>query len=167
MFTRIEDCIPSLRRYAWALLRSGQDADDLVHDTLVRAMDNLHRRRADADLRAWLFTIMHNLFISQLRRLKARRESAGMDDIPDAALALQAVQEDRLHWRDLIRGLDSLADEQRVVILLVSVEDLSYADVAQVLGIPVGTVMSRLSRGRERLRQLTDDEARPSLRRVK
>jgi RNA polymerase sigma-70 factor (ECF subfamily) len=167
VLTRIEDCIPSLRRYAWALLRNRQDADDLVHDTLVRALDHLPQRREDADLRAWLFTIMHNLFVSQLRRLKTRRDAVNPDHFDDTTIGPHAVQEDRLRWRDLLRGLDSLPEEQRTVILLVSVEDLSYGDVARVLGIPIGTVMSRLSRGRERLRQLTHEDARPSLRRVK
>lgn len=165
MLTAIETCVPALRRYAWALLRSGQDADDLVHDTLVRALDNLPRRRGDGDLRAWLFAIMHNLFITGLRR--ARRDTMSLDEVAEAALGLNAVQEDGLRWRDLLRGLDSLPEEQRTVILLVAVEDLSYAEVAAVLAVPIGTVMSRLSRGRERLRQLTHEDLRPGLRRVK
>jgi RNA polymerase sigma-70 factor, ECF subfamily len=168
VLTRIEACIPALRRYAAALLRNRDDADDLVHDCLVRALDKLHTRREDADVRAWLFAIMHNLFISQLRRAKARPAGEPLDETHEAALSLRPDQESSLQWRDLIRGLNALPVEQRSVILLVSVEDLSYADAATVLGIPVGTVMSRLARGRERLRQLTEEEeARPVLRRVK
>jgi RNA polymerase sigma-70 factor (ECF subfamily) len=168
VLTRIEACIPALRRYATALLRNREDADDLVHDCLLRALDKLHTRRDDADIRAWLFAIMHNLFISQLRRAKVRPAGDPLDESHEAALSIRPDQENSLRWRDLIRGLNKLPVEQRSVILLVSVEDLSYAEAASVLGIPVGTVMSRLARGRERLRQLVDnEEVRPALRRVK
>lgn len=169
VLTRIEACIPALRRYAAALLRNREDADDLVHDCLVRALDKLHTRRDEADVRAWLFAIMHNLFISQLRRAKTRPSGEPLDEAHEAAVSLRPDQESGLHWRDLVRALDRLPVEQRTVILLVSVEDLSYAETAQVLGIPVGTVMSRLARGRERLRQITEEgeTARPPLRRVK
>jgi RNA polymerase sigma-70 factor (ECF subfamily) len=168
VLTRIEACIPALRRYATALLRNREDADDLVHDCLLRALDKLHTRRDDADIRAWLFAIMHNVFISQLRRAKARPAGESLDESHEALLSMRPDQENSLHWRDLLRGLNRLPVEQRTVILLVSVEDLSYAETASVLGIPVGTVMSRLARGRERLRQLVDDEdVRPALRRVK
>jgi RNA polymerase sigma-70 factor, ECF subfamily len=166
--TRIEACIPALRRYATALLRNREDADDLVHDCLVRALDKLHTRREDADVRAWLFAIMHNLFISQLRRAKTRPAGDSLDQTHEAAMSTHADQESRLNWRDLVRGLNQLPVEQRTVILLVSVEDLSYAETASVLGIPIGTVMSRLARGRERLRQLTEEgDVGPALRRVK
>jgi RNA polymerase sigma factor (sigma-70 family) len=167
VLTRIEACIPALRRYAAALLRNREDADDLVHDCLVRALDKLHTRRDDADVRAWLFAIMHNLFISQLRRSRVRPSGEPLGETHDS-MAMRPEQENNLQWRDLIRALDRLPLEQRAVILLVSVEDLSYAETAQALGIPIGTVMSRLARGRERLRQMTEEgDARPMLRRVK
>jgi RNA polymerase sigma factor (sigma-70 family) len=162
----MEACIPALRRYASALLRGRQDADDLVHDCLVRALERLHTRREDVEIRVWLFAIMHNLFISQLRRAKIRRKVEPLDDSNEPELGLRANQEDALHWRDMMRGLNALPEEQRAVLLLVSVENLSYAEVARVLGIPIGTVMSRLSRARERLRQYTGQESRPALRRV-
>ena len=161
----MEACIPALRRYASVLLSSRQDADDLVHDCLVRALERLHTRREDAAIRVWLFAIMHNLFISQLRKARVRRAQP-LGEGNEADFGVRATQEDRLQWRDLLRGLDSLPEEQRAVVVLVSVENLSYAEVARVLGIPIGTVMSRLARGRERLRQLTGQEARPVLRRV-
>jgi RNA polymerase sigma-70 factor (ECF subfamily) len=167
VLTRIEACIPALRRYATALLRNRDEADDLVHDCLVRALDKLHTRRDEADVRAWLFTIMHNLFISQMRRRHARPAPESLDESHDSAASMRPAQEDGLHWRDLQRGLDRLPEEQRSVVLLVSVEDLSYAEAAQVLGVPIGTIMSRLARGRERLRQYTDQEPRSPLRRVK
>jgi RNA polymerase sigma-70 factor (ECF subfamily) len=168
VLTRIEDCIPALRRYATALLRNREDADDLVHDCLVRALDKLHTRRDDADIRAWLFAIMHNLFVSQLRRGRTRPSGDPLDETHEATLGVRPDQENNLHFRDLVTALSKLPVEQRSVVLLVSVEDLSYAEAASVLGIPIGTVMSRLARGRERLRQLTDENAvRPALRRVK
>ena len=166
VLARIEACIPALRRYAAALLRDRQDADDLVHECLVRALDKLHTRREDADVRAWLFAIMHNLFISQLRRRKARAAANRRDETHKIDLAIRPDQESSLQWRDLLRALNRLPEEQRIVILLVSVEDLNYAEAAQVLGVPIGTVMSRLSRGRERLRQMLE-EAPPVVRRVK
>jgi RNA polymerase sigma-70 factor, ECF subfamily len=159
--------VPALRRYAWSLLRSPDDADDLVHDCLVRALDKLGTRHEDADIRAWLFTIMHNLFVSQYRRGKTRPAAESLDETHESAGSLRPSQEDGLHWRDLLRGLERLPEEQRSVVLLVSVEDLSYAETAAVLGVPIGTVMSRLARGREKLRQYTDAEPRPPLRRIK
>ena len=151
----IEACIPALRRYAVALLRNRQDADDLVQDCLVRALDKLHTWRDDADVRPWLFAIMHNVFIYELRRAKARPTGVPMDETHETAMSMHGNQESNLEWRDTLRALNQLPVEQRTIILLVSVEDLSYAEAAHVLDIPIGTVMSRLARGRERLRQLT------------
>ncbi|HUN42501.1 MAG TPA: RNA polymerase sigma factor [Acetobacteraceae bacterium] len=167
VLARIESCIPALRRYAIALLRSRDEADDLVHDCLARALDKLHTRREEADVRAWLFAIMHNLFISQARRRRSRPAPVTLDDSHEDAAGLRPTQEDALVWRDLQRGLAMLPEEQRSVILLVSVEDLSYAEAAQVLGVPIGTVMSRLARARDKLREHTGQTARPPLRRVK
>jgi RNA polymerase sigma-70 factor (ECF subfamily) len=162
----IEACIPALRRYASALLRQREEADDLVHDCLVRALNKLHTKRHDSDVRAWLFTIMHNLFVSQRRSRRIRPVSESLEEHHDGAASIHPVQENGLHWRDLLRELYSLPEEQRQVILLVSVEDLSYAETAAVLGVPIGTVMSRLARGRERLRERLDVAPRP-LRRVR
>lgn len=167
VLARIEASIPALRRYATALLRSREEADDLVHDCVVRALDKLHTRREEADVRAWLFTIMHHHFISQVRRRRSRPTSKSLDESHESTVGLPPVQEDALHWRDLQRGLAMLPEDQRAVILLVSVEDLSYAQAAEALGVPVGTVMSRLNRGRERLRQHTGQDPRPRLRGVK
>jgi RNA polymerase sigma factor (sigma-70 family) len=167
MLSRIEDCIPALRRYASALVRDRQDADDLVHDCLVRALDKLHTRRDDADLRAWLFAIMHNLFVSQRRRAKVRPDTEVLENEKEAFRGASSEQEDKLRWKEVVRVLNNLPEDQRAVMLLVSVEDLSYAEAARVLGVPVGTVMSRLARGRERLRQATQEPARSNLRRVK
>lgn len=151
--------IPRLRRYARALTGDGQKADDLVQDTLERALAKFHLWRPGSDLRAWMFSIMHNVFVNQV---KARRETA----LDEAALdALEAPpQSDPLQVRDLALALRRLPAEQREVLLLVGLEQLSYAEAGQALGVPVGTVMSRLSRGRERLRALMSGvpEANPA-----
>ena len=160
MLSELETCIPALRRYARALLGSRQDADDLVHDCLVRALDKLHTRRDGGDMRVWLFAIMHNVFVSQRRRSKLER--APMTDI-----TVESGQESAVLFRDVAREFRKLPEDQRQVMLLVSVEDLSYAEAARVLRVPIGTVMSRLSRGRQRLRQVSQEDTRQTLRRVK
>jgi RNA polymerase sigma-70 factor (ECF subfamily) len=167
VIAEIEECIPTLRRYASALLRDRQEVDDLVHDCLVRALDRLHTRRDDGDLRAWLFAIMHNLFISRIRWIKRRGVTESLDTADPAALGQRASQEDPLRQLDLMRALDELPEDQRSVLLLVAVEDLPYAETARLLGVPIGTVMSRLSRAREKLRRSMGEEAPPALRRVK
>ena len=145
----IAEHIPRLRRYARALAGDSHRADDLVQDTLERALTKFHLWRHGSDLRAWMFSIMHNVFINQL---KARRELA-LDEATEAALE-SAPQSDPLQVRDLDAALRRLPAEQREVLLLVGLEQLSYAEAGQVLDLPIGTVMSRLSRGRERLRAL-------------
>lgn len=146
--------IPRLRRYARALAGDNHRADDLVQDTLERALTKFHLWRHGSDLRAWMFTIMHNVFINQL---KARRELALDDAVEDGLQS--APQSDPLELRDLDAALRRLPVEQREVLLLVGLEQLSYAEASQALAVPVGTVMSRLSRGRERLRVLMSGTA--------
>jgi RNA polymerase sigma-70 factor, ECF subfamily len=163
LLAEMQACVPDLRRYARFLLKSAQDADDLVHDCLVRALDRRETRREELKLRPWLFAIMHNLFISNLRRQRSRGEAVPVEEAGDGA-GIDATQEGALRFRDLNRALEMLPEEQRSVLMLVSVEDLSYAEAGQVLGIPIGTVMSRLSRGRERLRRIMEGEERPVLR---
>jgi RNA polymerase sigma-70 factor, ECF subfamily len=161
----IEESIPSLRRYAWSLLRDKNDADDLVQDCLVRALDRMDSLRSDSDLRAWLFTIMHNIFASRWKRVRNRARLVAEHTETEAIIA--APQQASVEIRDVLRGLDTLPVEQREVILLVAVEGFHYDEVAQMLGIPIGTVMSRLSRGRDRLSQFVQGQERPTLRRVK
>jgi RNA polymerase sigma factor (sigma-70 family) len=167
VMAEMESCIPALRRYARSLLRDHEEVDDLVHDCLVCALDRLHTRRENGELRPWLFAILHNLFISHVRRNGRRPRAVSIDDVDEDRLGTRAGRDDHVQTRDLMRVVDGLPEEQRSVLLLVSVEDLSYAEVAGILGIPIGTVMSRLSRARERLRQSVDGETYPALRRVK
>ena len=163
----MEACIPALRRYAGALLRDRQEVDDLVHECLVRALDRLHTRRNDTEMRPWLFAIMHNLYVSRFRRKQTQGQPLSIDTIAGQGLAVHPRQEERLWAQDVMRAVEHLPEDHRAVLLLVTVEDLSYAEVAQVLGIPIGTVMSRLARARERVRRDTEAELRPELKRVK
>jgi len=142
--------VPRLRRYARALTGDRSAADDLVQDTLERALSRFHLWRQGSDLRAWLFTIMHNIFVNQIRS-RMRRQHEALDTEP-AADTVHAPEPDWLELRDLDAALARLPEEQRAVVLLVGLEQFTYEEAARVLGVPIGTVMSRLSRARERLR---------------
>jgi RNA polymerase sigma-70 factor, ECF subfamily len=148
--------VPRLRRYARALISNRELADDLVQDTLERALGRLDLFQAGTDLRAWLFTIMHNIFANQVRKMASHGTHLSVDDesIPETDYAVPATQLGTLEVRDLDYALQRLPTEQREVVLLVGLEEMTYSDVALALDIPIGTVMSRLSRGRERLRAL-------------
>ena len=152
--------LPRLRRYARALAGQRDEADDLVQDTLERAWSRLHLWRGVADMRAWLFGIMHNLHVDGVRRQRIAAVPLDDNDEASQAHALPAAH-DRIALLDLQSALDALPVEQKEVLLLVGLEDMSYADAARTLGVPVGTVMSRLSRGRERLRALMEGRHEP------
>ena len=152
-FELIVPYIPNLRRYARALVGDRDGADDLVQDTLERAVRKFHLWRP-GDLRAWLFSIMHNVFVNQL---KARKIAPSVE-IDEEMVAAHMPTVTSMDVMDLDRALLRLAPEQREVVLLVALEDMTYADVSHALGIPIGTVMSRLSRGRERLRRVMEGE---------
>ena len=145
--------IPNLRRYARALVGDREGADDLVQDTLERAVRKFHLWRP-GDLRAWLFSIMHNVFVNQLKARKIAYEVEIDDSI---AAPMSSVTGTDL--MDLDRALAAISPDQREVVLLIAVEDMTYAEVGRALGIPIGTVMSRLSRGRDKLRRLMDGDS--------
>ena len=152
----LEALIPRLRRYAYALARHPVRADDLVQDALERAWSRRRQWQRGTDLRAWVFAILHNVFISELRRFAARGYDADPIDIDDHVDASTEGANHSGVMLDLERALAALSAEQRAVVLLVGLEDLGYRETAEVLGIPIGTVMSRLARGRARLRELMD-----------
>ncbi len=155
----LTDHIPSLRRYARALTGDAWTADDLVQDTLERACSKWRLWTAGSDLRAWLFTLMHNIFVNQVRRA-VRQSAAGTTvDVEAVAHELAAPDAGDAQSLDLQRCLLRLPEDQRVVLLLVTLEDLSYEEVARITAVPIGTVMSRLSRARSRLRELMDNPA--------
>ena len=145
--------IPHLRRYARALLRDRDAAEDLLQDVLARAWSRLHLWQSGTNMRTWLFAIMHNLHANLVRGRKRRPAAVALE--PQLAhLAEPARQHEDLELAALDRALGELPDEQRAVLLLVGLEGLSYQEAAELLAIPIGTVMSRLHRGRERLRQI-------------
>lgn len=153
--------IPRLRRYARVLARTATRADDLVQDTLERAWAKRHLWQTGSDLRAWAFSIMHNVYVNQARRREP--ESVGHE----IELSSAANQEHGLALRDMQRALAALPVEQREVLMLIAVEELRYDEVADILNVPIGTVMSRLSRARERLRSIMNGATAPVLQRVK
>ena len=150
--------IPRLRRYARALTGDVNRADDLVQDCLARALMRLKLWKPGTDMRAWLFTIMHNLFVSECRRQSRQPDITTFNacDIPGP----YDNSDTDVRLSELQAGLQRLAPEQSEVLLLVSIEGLSYREVAAVLGIPDGTVMSRLHRGRQELRKSMSGEPR-------
>jgi RNA polymerase sigma factor (sigma-70 family) len=152
MLLQVEPLIPALCRYARSLVRSRANADDLVQDCLERAVRRWHQHR-DGEVRAWLFAILHNLAVDEFRKSTARGKHVPIDETNKDNFGEVATQEQKLMYQDVLNKLARLPDDQRAVLLLVAVEDLSYADAAKVLNIPIGTVMSRLSRARERLQQ--------------
>ncbi len=156
----VEATIPALRRYARALTRNSDTADDLVQDTLVRALRSEHLFHG-GDVRSWLYTILTNLNRNRLRSLARRPFLMPLEDndAPDMA-GPEAGQ------RDIERALAGLVEDQRAALLLVVLEGLTYREVAEVQGVPIGTVMSRLARARVQIKSYLDGE-RPALRRIK
>jgi RNA polymerase sigma-70 factor (ECF subfamily) len=149
--------IPGLRRYASALLRNPVEAEDLVQECLCRAIARARPWRSIRDVRAYLFTILHNLYVDKIAK-RSRTRDVVSDDLVEKKLVALPSQIGHLEIRDLGRALDQLSREQREVALLIGLEGLSYESAAHVLGIPTGTVMSRLHRAREALRKLMDGD---------
>ena len=151
----LETEIPRLRRYARALTRDASRAHDLVQSCLLRAIAKQHLWQAGTDLRAWLFTILHNQHVNDTRcALRESARIAGKADLSSPAVIPNALAS--LQLRDLERAIGILPEGQRQTILLVGLEGMSYEEVAGILGVPVGTVRSRLPRGRDTLRALMD-----------
>lgn len=150
----LADHIAALRRYARALLGDRIEAEDLVQDCLTRALSRAHLWRPGSDLRAWLFTILHNIHVNNVR---SRHIQVPVDDAAfvriNRGLTAPPDQDVRLELRDLARALERLPEEQRQVLLLVGMEGMSYEEAARVVGVPIGTIMSRVARGRDALRR--------------
>jgi RNA polymerase sigma-70 factor (ECF subfamily) len=164
---QIVEHIPRLRRYARALMRGDSlSADDLVQDCLERALSRLHSWKRGSDLRAWLFTIMHNVYVNQVRRSVNGPQFVELPEQEPAAQT-SAHAESAVNLDNLERSLNWLPPDQREILMLVTVEGLRYKEVAAILDIPEGTVMSRLSRARQQLRTLLAQGHAPSIRRVK
>lgn len=172
LLSRVEPMIPALRRYARGLVRDRETADDIVQDCLERVVMNWARRRDD-NARSWVFAILHNLAVNRIRQEARRADLVTLEMMPDATAAVDAGQDRTLFGQDVLAAIDRLPPDYRSILLLVAVEDLSYAEAATVLDVPVGTIMSRLSRAREQLRQILETNpagakaAGPYIRRVK
>jgi RNA polymerase sigma-70 factor (ECF subfamily) len=164
MIALVQPLIPALRRYARAVLRDRDEGDDLVQDVLERSIARWHQRQRASSLRAWLFAILHNLAMDRLRRRARRGHFASIDDVPEGRLATPPAQEAAVAQRDILALVSRLPEEQRSVLLLIGIEELSYAEAARVLDVPPGTIMSRLSRARERLRRLMEEGEAAALR---
>jgi RNA polymerase sigma factor (sigma-70 family) len=156
MIDELPEHIAGLRRYALALTGSRYEAEDLVQETLSRAIAAAHGFRKDGNLRAWLFSIMHNTFVSSMRA--CRMSGHALDDhLPE--FRQPPTQLDRLEVRDVLAAIWRLPEAQRAALVLIALEDFSYAEAARVLGVPLGTLMSRLARGRESLRRAMREDA--------
>lgn len=150
---RIEVEIPHLRRYARALTRDRAAADDLVQDTLERALRKRHLWQPSGRLRSWLFRMLYRLYLNQRPRQRRERDNVVPLEAVGHQVGRPATHDMGLHCRDVMRALDELPQRQRDVLLLVALEQPGYADGARMLGLKVGTFRSRLSRGRRELRQ--------------
>jgi len=159
--------IPRLRRYARALLKDAERAEDLLQETLARALGRLGLWRHGSDMRAWLFTIMHNQYVNECRRAQKRPDALSLeaDGMPEARATSRADQYADLE--DIAAGLMLLPEDLRAVLLLVSLEGLTYRQTATVLGIKTGTVMSRLHRARERMRVWCNDRPQTRVARIR
>ncbi len=153
--------VASLRRYAFALTASRQEAEDLVQDTLARAIAAAGSWRRTGSLRAWLFSIMHNAFLTGVRAQRPRVHQPEEGDLEPAQPPPQLA---RLEVQEVLRALTRLPEPQRAAITLIALEEFSYEEAAAILGVPLGTLMSRLARGRETLRRIVNGEPRPHLR---
>lgn len=172
LLSQVEPMIPALRRYARGLLKDRETADDIVQDCMERVVVNWSRRR-DANARPWVFAILHNLAVNRIRQESRRSGTVTIEDMPEATAAVAASQEQTLFGQDVLAAIERLPPDYRSILLLISVEDLSYAEAAMVLDVPIGTVMSRLSRAREQLKLILETKpegaatAGPYIRRVK
>ncbi len=166
-FDQVALHLPSLRRYALVLVRHDDArADDLVQDCLLRALSRWHLWRRPDNLRAWLFTIMHNIYVNDVARAAVRPNVVELTEFTPG-IGVPAEQGHGLALRDVADGIDRLSDDQRQTVLLIGLEGFSYEEAARITGVPLGTVMSRLSRGRQRLRDYLENGEDSVLRRVK
>jgi RNA polymerase sigma-70 factor, ECF subfamily len=162
----IEESVPALRRYARSLTRNADRADDLVQDCLERAIRKQSLWRPTGSLRSWLFRILLNLYRNELRTSRRRGEHVPVETLL-VEPAVAPAQPGRIALSEMARAIDTLAAEQREALLLVVLDGMSYADAAETIGIPIGTLMSRLGRARAALRNLTGSGDEPRLRTVK
>lgn len=167
MIDDLHEQITSLRRYAYVLCRNHADADDLVQESLLKAIAAADTYKPGKDPRSWLFSILHNTFISHKRQYARRARAARFLDSTLREAGVKPEQEARIEVRDTLNMLSQLSPDQQAVLVLIAVEGMSYAEAAEALEIPLGTLMSRLARGREELRRLVSEGGGSRLRAVR
>ncbi len=167
MIDDLHEQITSLRRYAYVLCRNHADADDLVQESLLKAIAAAHTYKPGKDLRSWLFSILHNTFVTHTRQYARRARAARFLDSTLREAGVRPEQEARVEVRDTLNMLSQLSPDQQAVLVMIAVEGMSYAEAAEVLDIPMGTLMSRLARGREELRRLVSEGKSSRLRAVR
>lgn len=155
--TELNNCLPSLHRFAFTLTRSHDRAADLVQDCVERCLRKQHLFDGE-NLRSWMFTVCRRVFLNQLRREKSRGQSVELDDAPASKLSISACQEDNMHYHDVVHSFRELPLNDKVVLSLIAIEGLKYEEAAELLEVPVGTVRSRLSRARSRLREMLESQ---------
>lgn len=148
----LNSCIPALNGFAYQLTRNHDRAADLVQDCIERCLRKQHLFSGD-NLRSWMFTVCRRVFLNQLRQERSRGTAVAVEDVPADQLAVQADQEEAMHYQSVVSEFRALQHNDKVVLALVAIEGLKYEDVATLLDVPVGTVRSRLSRARTRLRE--------------
>ena len=151
-------CLPALQRFAFTLTRSQDRASDLVQDCVERCLRKQHLFDGQ-NLRSWMFTVCRRVFLNQIRHEKTRGIAVDIEDAPQSEIAISAFQEDQMHYHDVVQSFRTLPMNDKVVLSLVAIEGLKYEEVAELLEVPVGTVRSRLSRARSRLREMLESNA--------
>ncbi|MEX0759078.1 MAG: sigma-70 family RNA polymerase sigma factor [Tistlia sp.] len=158
--TDLAELLPRLRAYAQVLTKNSHDADDLVQTTVERALSRIELYQPGTNFKAWMFTILRNCYFTEMRKRSRRPESVDPAD-HEGALSVPAVQQNGLEVRDFSRAFAKLTEMDRTVLILVGAEGMSYQEAADVLGTPIGTVRSRLSRARMRLKDLLEGTVAP------
>ena len=159
--------IPHLRRFARGLCGDASLADDLVQDCIERALKKSHLYDTSKPLRAWLYAVLRNIHVSNWRSNVKHTSAKNIDDLEGFEGASRAEQEDNFSTTLITEALDKLPPQQREVLILVSLEEVSYRDAAEIIGVPIGTIMSRLSRARSTLKDTLEERGTTILRRVK
>lgn len=154
--SELNDVLPALRRFALSLTRNQDRADDLVQDSVERALIKAHYFEPGSNLRSWMFTLCRRVFLNQIRKQKTQGASVELDDAPQACVAADPIQDKSMECSDVVAGFHRLPMRDKVVLSLIAIEGLKYEEAARVLDIPVGTVRSRLSRARTRLKEMVD-----------
>jgi RNA polymerase sigma-70 factor (ECF subfamily) len=155
--SELNECLPALHRFAYTLTRNDDRASDLVQDCVERCLRKQHLFDGQ-NLRSWMFTVCRRVFLNQIRRDKVRGVPVDMDDAPQSKLSISAFQEEKMHYKDVVDSFRELPHNDKVVLSLVAIEGLKYEEAAELLDVPVGTVRSRLSRARSRLRDLLETQ---------